>query len=83
MARIFSDFSLKILWFSLRTSQNSNEGMKEFEGLFIENGCVKGNNSLTSALIGRFLEIPVDNFFEKMESHLVGFNCPITVQGSQ
>ena len=83
VARVFSGFSLNIPWFSLKTSQNSNEGMKEVERLFIENGWVKGNNSLTSTLMGRFLKIPVDKCSKKMESHLVGFNRPITVQGSQ
>ena len=66
--RSFSGFSLKILWFSLRISQNSNEKMKEVEGLFIENEWVKGNNPLTSTLMMRFLKTPVDNCSEKMES---------------
>ena len=34
----FLGFSLKILWFSLRTSQNSSDEMNGVEGLFIENG---------------------------------------------
>ena len=59
--RSFSSFSLKI-------SQNSNEKMKEVEGLFIENEWVKGNNPLTSALMMRFLKTLIDNCYEKMES---------------
>ena len=34
----FSDFSLKILWFSLRTSQKSSDKMNGLEELFIEKG---------------------------------------------
>ena len=38
VARIFFDFSQKILWFSLKTFQNPNDEMNGIEGLFIENG---------------------------------------------
>ena len=54
--------------FSLKISQNSNEKMKEVEGLFIANGWVKGNNPLTFALMMRFLKTPVDNYSKKIES---------------
>ena len=79
----FSDFSLKILWFSLGTFQNSSDEMNGVERLFVGIRGIKGNNSLTSSLMEGFLKILVDNYLEKMESHLLGLTCLITVQGSQ
>ena len=79
----FSDFSLRIHWFSLGTLQNSIEEMNGVERLFIGNRWIKGNNSSTLTLMAGFLKIPADNCPEKMESHSVGLNRPIIVQGSQ
>ena len=57
--------------FSLVFSEDlsgSSEVMKKVEGLFIENGWVKGSNSSTFALIMAFLKTSVNNCSEKMES---------------